>query len=129
MAVRYSVMCSLGRCVCTFCYKLIFFFSVLFDLYDLDKQKVLTHDGMFRIYRLLFHTAVSDDHILALVYSALRHPNLAREGEVSRDEFIDVSYTRFHKLFNLHCTHLEKNPEINRLMFLDQIRVIIEIKQ
>lgn len=62
----------------------------LFDLFDVDKQKVLTHDAMFRIYRLLFQTAISDDHILALVFSALRHPNLAKDGEISRDEFVDM---------------------------------------
>ncbi|XP_053398356.1 uncharacterized protein LOC128556726 [Mercenaria mercenaria] len=62
----------------------------LFDLYDVDKQKVLTHDAMFRMYRLLFHSAISDDHILALVSSALRHPNLSKDGEVTRDEFTDM---------------------------------------
>lgn len=62
----------------------------LFDLYDVDKQKVLTHDALFRLYKLMFHGAVSDDHILALVYSALRHPNLSKDGEVTRDEFADM---------------------------------------
>ena len=72
--------------------QLFFFFSsVLFDMFDVDKQKVLTHDGLFRIYKLLFTNAISDDHILALVFTALRHPNLAKEGEITRDEFIQVN--------------------------------------
>ena len=68
----------------------IFFFVVLFDMFDVDKQKVLTHDGMFRIYKLMFTNAISDDHILALVFSALKHPDLARPGEITKNEFIQV---------------------------------------
>lgn len=64
--------------------------QLLFDMYDVDKQKILTHDALFRMYKLFFHSAVSDDHILALVFSALRHPNLSHEGEVSRDEFCEM---------------------------------------
>ena len=64
--------------------------SVLFDLFDVDEQKFLTHDGLFRIYKLLFTNAISDDHILALTFSALRHPSLAKEGQVTREEFIRV---------------------------------------
>ena len=68
----------------------IFFFVVLFDMFDVDKQKVLTHDGMFRIYKLMFTNAISDDHILALVFSALKHPDLAKPGEITKNEFIQV---------------------------------------
>ncbi|KAL4235862.1 hypothetical protein ACF0H5_004250 [Mactra antiquata] len=62
----------------------------LFDLYDVDRQKVLTHDAMFRLYKLMFHSAISDDHILGLVFSALRHPYLSRDGECTKDEFTDI---------------------------------------
>ena len=64
--------------------------SALFDMFDVDNQKILTHDAMFRIYKLFFANAISDDHIVALVFSALRHPNLAKDGEVSRAEFMEV---------------------------------------
>ncbi|WAR08244.1 CANB1-like protein [Mya arenaria] len=40
---------------------------MLFDLFDVDRQKVLTHDAMFRVYKLLFAGALSDDQILALM--------------------------------------------------------------
>lgn len=60
-------------------------------MFDVDKQKLLGHDAMFRIFKMMFSNAVSDSHILALVFSALRHPNLARDDEVSREEFCDVS--------------------------------------
>ncbi|XP_052811733.1 uncharacterized protein LOC128239228 [Mya arenaria] len=63
---------------------------MLFDLFDVDRQKVLTHDAMFRVYKLLFAGALSDDQILALVFSALRHPNLAHDDEITRDEFADM---------------------------------------
>lgn len=65
--------------------------SVLFDMLDVDRQKILGHDAMFRLYKTMFSNAVSDDHILALTFSALRHPNLGRDDEVTRDEFADVS--------------------------------------
>ncbi|KAH3727288.1 uncharacterized protein LOC127852909 [Dreissena polymorpha] len=64
--------------------------QLLFDMFDVDKQKILTHDAMFKIYKLLFSSAISDDHILALVFSALRHPNLSHDDEVTRDEFAEM---------------------------------------
>ena len=65
-------------------------FSVIFDMFDTDRQKILGHDAMYRMYKMMFGNVVSDDHILALTFSALRHPNLSKDDEVSREEFCDV---------------------------------------
>ena len=57
------------------------------DVYDTG---VLTHDEMFRIYKLLFGGAMSDDHILDLTFRALKHPDLSKPGEISQEEFFRV---------------------------------------
>lgn len=62
----------------------------LFDLFDIHKQNVLTYDSMFRIFKLFFSNAISDDHILALVFSALHHPDLTNDGEVTKEEFCEM---------------------------------------
>ena len=59
-------------------------------MFDTDRQKILGHDAMYRMYKMMFGNVVSDDHILALTFSALRHPNLSKDDEVSREEFCDV---------------------------------------
>nr|KAG5704988.1 hypothetical protein BaRGS_022830 [Batillaria attramentaria] len=61
--------------------------TYLFQLVDVYDTGVLTHDEMFRIYKLLFGGAVTDDHILDLTFRALRHPDLNKPGEITRDEF------------------------------------------
>ena len=65
-------------------------FADLFQLVDVYDTGVLTHDEMFRIYKLLFGGAVSDDHILDLTFRALQHPDLNKPGEISQEEFFRV---------------------------------------
>ncbi|XP_070190304.1 uncharacterized protein [Littorina saxatilis] len=61
--------------------------NYLFQLVDVYEMGLLTHDEMFRVYKLLFGSAITDDHILDLTYRALQHPDLNRPGEISQDEF------------------------------------------
>ena len=62
------------------------------DVYDTG---LLTHDEMFRIYKLLFGGAISDDHILDLTFRALQHPDLNKAGEISQEEFFRVCWRCF----------------------------------
>ncbi|XP_046563149.1 uncharacterized protein LOC124272054 [Haliotis rubra] len=62
----------------------------LFDMFDVYKTNVFTHDEMFRIYKTLLGSAVSDNVILDLTFRALRHPDLANEGEIRKEEFIKM---------------------------------------
>ena len=69
---------------------LSFFCADLFQLVDVYDTGLLTHDEMFRIYKLLFGGAISDDHILDLTFRALQHPDLNKPGEISQGEFFRV---------------------------------------
>ncbi|XP_041354258.1 calcium-binding protein NCS-1-like [Gigantopelta aegis] len=62
----------------------------MFQLFDEYNTGVFTHDEMFRIYKILFDRALSDDHILDLTFKALRHPDLARQGQITKEEFIKM---------------------------------------
>ncbi|KAL8563307.1 hypothetical protein ACOMHN_028830 [Nucella lapillus] len=61
--------------------------NYLFQLVDVYDTGILTHDEMFRVYKLLLGGAVTDDHILDLTNRALQHFNLNKPGEVTQDEF------------------------------------------
>ncbi|XP_076467111.1 uncharacterized protein LOC143298208 isoform X2 [Babylonia areolata] len=61
--------------------------NYLFQLVDVYDTGVLTHDELFRVYKLLLGGAVTDDHILDLTNRALQHYDLNKAGEISRDEF------------------------------------------
>lgn len=67
------------------------FVSVLFDCFNVYKAKTLTHDEIFRLYKVLLGHTISDDHILSLTFEALQHPKLRNKGEIQLDEFIEVT--------------------------------------
>lgn len=60
---------------------------------DVCGAGVLTHDEVFRLYKLMFGAAISDDHILSLTFLALKHPDLIHPGEITKNEFLKVSFT------------------------------------
>ncbi|XP_071114174.1 calcineurin subunit B-like isoform X1 [Haliotis cracherodii] len=62
----------------------------LFDMFDVYKTNVFTHDEMFRIYKTLLGSTVTDDVILDLTFRALRHPDLVNEGEITKEEFVKM---------------------------------------
>ncbi|XP_059152378.1 uncharacterized protein LOC131938392 isoform X2 [Physella acuta] len=64
---------------------------VLFDCFNVYKTKTLTHDEIFRLYKVLLGHTISDDHILSLTFEALQHPKLRNKGEIQRDEFIEMA--------------------------------------
>ncbi|KAL5010413.1 hypothetical protein ScPMuIL_012718 [Solemya velum] len=59
----------------------------LFQGLDGYKTGILTHDEMFYLYKILYHSVMSDDHILALTFKALKHPKLKQQGEITKQEF------------------------------------------
>ena len=85
---------------------------VVFKVFDVYNTGAFTHDEMFHVYKTLFDRAVSDDHILDLTYKSLRHPDLARQGEITKEEFMKVKsekqkLTGRKEMFYLttHSTH------------------------
>lgn len=73
---------------------------------DVCGAGVLTHDEVFRLYKLMFGAAISDDHILSLTFLALKHPDLIHPGEITKNEFLKVSFTpECRKLLHVlkHC--------------------------
>ncbi|KAJ8314620.1 hypothetical protein KUTeg_006770 [Tegillarca granosa] len=63
----------------------------LFDLFNNYDTEFITHEEIFEYYKLMFDGAISDDHILALAYRALRMPNLKVQGRVEKHEFVAVT--------------------------------------
>ena len=59
----------------------------MFDLLNIYGTELLTHDEIYRMYKMIFSHTVSDDHILAMTCKALKHPNLEKEGQITREEF------------------------------------------
>ena len=76
------------------CTGMYFTFADLFQLVDVYDTGLLTHDEMFRVYKLLLGGAISDDHILDLTNRALQHPDLNKPGEISQDEFFRVCMSK-----------------------------------
>ncbi|XP_033740557.1 calcineurin subunit B type 1-like [Pecten maximus] len=59
----------------------------IFDLFNIYSGDALTHDEIFRLYKLFYSVAISDDHILALTFKALNHPDLETKGQITFQEF------------------------------------------
>ncbi|XP_069134646.1 calcineurin subunit B-like [Argopecten irradians] len=59
----------------------------IFDLFNIYSSDSLSHDELFRLYKLFYSVAISDDHILALTFKALNHPDLETKGQITFAEF------------------------------------------
>lgn len=59
----------------------------IFDLLNIYSGETLSHDEIFRLYKLFYSSAISDDHILALTFKALNHNDLETKGQITFQEF------------------------------------------
>ncbi|GFN93596.1 calcineurin subunit b type 1 [Plakobranchus ocellatus] len=64
--------------------------KILFDSFNVYGTDTFTHDEIFRLYKVLLGRVISDDHILALTFEALRHPGLEKEGQITKNEFLQM---------------------------------------
>ncbi|KAK6986776.1 calcineurin subunit b type 1 [Biomphalaria glabrata] len=65
--------------------------KVLFDCFNVYETDCISHDELYRLYKVFLGHTISDDHILALTFKALQHPSLRRQGEIHEDEFIEMA--------------------------------------
>lgn len=63
---------------------------ILFDSFNVYGLETFTHDEVFRIYKVLLGHVISDDHILALTFEALKHPALIKQGQITKKEFLQM---------------------------------------
>ena len=63
-----------------------------FKVLDVHKLGYLQHDEIFRMYKMLFHNAISDDLILDLVFKLLEREGLEAAGKITYDDFMKVGY-------------------------------------
>ncbi|GFS17734.1 calcineurin subunit B [Elysia marginata] len=63
---------------------------MLFDSFNVYGTETFTHDEIFRIYKVMLGHVISDDHILALTFEALKHPGLEKQGQISKNEFLQM---------------------------------------
>lgn len=86
MKSRYTFICK------TMSHELnLLYFVVIFDLLNIYSGETLSHDEIFRLYKLFYSSAISDDHILALTFKALNHNDLETKGQITFQEFEKVS--------------------------------------
>lgn len=62
--------------------------KALFESFNVYNTTTFTHDEIYRIYKTLLNHVISDDHILALTFEALRHPSLQTPGKITKEEFV-----------------------------------------
>ncbi|XP_052088185.1 uncharacterized protein LOC127725298 isoform X1 [Mytilus californianus] len=62
----------------------------LFELLNIYGTGLLTHDEIYRMYKLLFSHTISDDHILAMTFKALNHTSLQKKGQLTKQEFFKM---------------------------------------
>ncbi|CAL1528926.1 unnamed protein product [Lymnaea stagnalis] len=65
--------------------------KVLYDCFNVYGTDWMTHDEIFRLYKVLLGHTVSDDHILALTFKALQHPSLKVKGQIKKFEFMQMA--------------------------------------
>ncbi|KAK0056716.1 calcineurin subunit B type 2 [Biomphalaria pfeifferi] len=66
-------------------------YMFLFDCFNVYETDCISHDELYRLYKVFLGHTISDDHILALTFKALQHPSLRRQGEIHEDEFIEMA--------------------------------------
>ena len=61
------------------------------DVHDLGH---IQYDEMYRLYKLLFKTALTNDQILDLTFRALEQPELSNPEDVTFEDFTQVMSLR-----------------------------------
>jgi hypothetical protein len=63
---------------------------VAFRVLDVHELDFLQHDEIFRMYKMLFSSAISDDSIVDLVFKLLEREGLETNGKITYEDFSKV---------------------------------------
>ena len=57
---------------------------------DVNDDGILSYDEIYRMYKMLYHSSLSDDQIAALVFVVLDREDLETPGQIRYGDFVKV---------------------------------------